>query len=68
MLMSGPWITLSPGNYPPDLAFQIVVKTPEEAYAADRETGQGGRRRHQGLSDDAAPLQESRRGGPQATS
>lgn len=33
MLMSGPWITLSPGNYPPDLAFQIVVKTPEEAGA-----------------------------------
>jgi imidazolonepropionase-like amidohydrolase len=33
MLMSGPWITLSPGNYPPDLQFQIVVKTPEEAAA-----------------------------------
>jgi imidazolonepropionase-like amidohydrolase len=31
MLMSGPWITLSPGNYPPDLKFQSVVKTPEEA-------------------------------------
>jgi imidazolonepropionase-like amidohydrolase len=37
MLMSGPWITLSPGNYPPDLAFQSVVKTPDEAAAeADR--------------------------------
>jgi imidazolonepropionase-like amidohydrolase len=33
MLMSGPWITLSPGNYPPDLKFQLVVKTPEEAAA-----------------------------------
>ena len=33
MLMSGPWITLSPGNYPPVPAFQIVVKTPEEAAA-----------------------------------
>lgn len=33
MLMSGPWITLSPGNYPPDLKFQSVVKTPEEAAA-----------------------------------
>ena len=33
MLMSGPWITLSPGNYPPDLNFQSVVKTPEEAAA-----------------------------------
>lgn len=33
MMMSGPWITLSPGNYPPDLKFQIVVKTPEEAAA-----------------------------------
>ena len=33
MLMSGPWITLSPGNYPPDLKFQIVVKTPQEAAA-----------------------------------
>ncbi len=33
MLMSGPWITLSPGNYPPDLNFQTVVKTPEEAAA-----------------------------------
>jgi imidazolonepropionase-like amidohydrolase len=33
MLMSGPWITLSAGNYPPDLNFQSVVKTPEEAAA-----------------------------------
>jgi len=33
MQMSGPWITLSPGNYPPDLKFQSVVKTPEEAAA-----------------------------------
>ena len=33
MLMSGPWITLSQGNYPPDLKFQYVVKTPEEAAA-----------------------------------
>lgn len=33
MLMSGPWITLSPGNYPPDLQFQTVVMTPEEAAA-----------------------------------
>ena len=33
MLMSGPWITLSPGNYPPVPAFQIVVKTPEDAAA-----------------------------------
>ncbi len=33
MLMSGPWITLSPGNYPPDLKFQLVVKTPQEAAA-----------------------------------
>lgn len=33
MLMSGPWITLSPGNYPPELKFQLVVKTPEEAAA-----------------------------------
>jgi imidazolonepropionase-like amidohydrolase len=33
MLMSGPWITLSPGNYPPDLNFQLVVKTPQEAAA-----------------------------------
>jgi imidazolonepropionase-like amidohydrolase len=34
MQMSGPWITLSAGNYPPDLDFQMVVKTPEEAAAA----------------------------------
>jgi imidazolonepropionase-like amidohydrolase len=33
MLMSGPWITLSPGDYPPDLNFQSVVKTPDEAAA-----------------------------------
>ena len=37
MLMSGPWITLSPGNYPPEPNFQTVVKTPEEAAVeADR--------------------------------
>lgn len=31
MLMSGPWITLSLGSYPPEPAFQIKVTTPEEA-------------------------------------
>lgn len=34
MLMSGPWITLSPGNYPAEPDFQIVVKAPDEAAAA----------------------------------
>jgi imidazolonepropionase-like amidohydrolase len=33
MLMSGPWITLRRSNYPPELNFQSVVKTPEEAAA-----------------------------------
>jgi imidazolonepropionase-like amidohydrolase len=33
LLMSGPWITLSLGSYPPEPAFQIKVNTPEEAYA-----------------------------------
>jgi hypothetical protein len=42
MQMSGPWITLSPGNYPPDLAFQIVVKTPEEAYAETEKLAKAG--------------------------
>ncbi len=42
MLMSGPWITLSAGNYPPDLKFQMVVKTPEEAAAAVDELAAAG--------------------------
>ncbi len=42
MLMSGPWITLSPGNYPPDLKFQMVVKTPDEAAAAVDELAAAG--------------------------
>jgi imidazolonepropionase-like amidohydrolase len=33
MQMSGPWITLSLGRYPPEPAFQIKVTTPDEAYA-----------------------------------
>ncbi len=42
MLMSGPWITLSLGNYPPVPAFQIKVTTPEEAYAETEKLAQAG--------------------------
>jgi imidazolonepropionase-like amidohydrolase len=42
MLMSGPWITLNPGSYPPEPAFQIVVKTPEEAYAETENLAKAG--------------------------
>jgi imidazolonepropionase-like amidohydrolase len=42
MLMSGPWISLSPGNYPPVPEFQFVVKTPEEAGAAAERLAKAG--------------------------
>lgn len=42
MLMSGPWITLSLGNYPPELAFQVKVTTPEEAAAETEKLAQAG--------------------------
>jgi len=42
MLMSGPWITLSLGSYPPEPAFQIKVTTPEEAFAEAEKLAQAG--------------------------
>ena len=40
MLVSGPWITLSLGNYPPELGFQVKVTTPEEAAAETEKLAQ----------------------------
>ncbi len=42
MLMSGPWITLSLGNYPPELLFQSKVTTPDEAYAETERLAKAG--------------------------
>ena len=42
MLMSGPWITLSLGNYPRELQFQIQVTTPDEAYAETEKLARAG--------------------------
>jgi hypothetical protein len=38
MLMSGPWVTRSLGNYPPEMnVMQKLINTPEEAAAATEE-------------------------------
>lgn len=42
MLVSGPWITLSLGSYPPEPAFQIKVTTPEEAYLETEKLAKAG--------------------------
>jgi imidazolonepropionase-like amidohydrolase len=42
MLMSGPWITLSLGSYPPEPNFQIKVTTPDEAAAETDKLAQAG--------------------------
>lgn len=42
MLMSGPWITLSLGSYPPEPAFQIKVTTPDEAFAETEKLAKAG--------------------------
>lgn len=42
MLMSGPWITLSLGSYPPQPAFQIQIVTPDEAYAETEKLAKAG--------------------------
>ena len=42
MLVSGPWVTLSLGSYPPEPAFQIKVDSPDDAYAATEELARAG--------------------------
>jgi len=42
MLMSGPWITVSLGSYPPQPAFQIQIVTPDEAYAETEKLAKAG--------------------------
>jgi imidazolonepropionase-like amidohydrolase len=39
MLMSGPWVSLSQGRFPPE---QVVVSTPDEAYAATETLARAG--------------------------
>lgn len=42
MWMSGPWITKTLGNYPPELKFQIQISNPEEAARATEELAKAG--------------------------
>ena len=68
MLMSGPWITRSLGNYPPEMNdMQRLIGTPEEAGDGGRGADERGRGRHQSLrAAHAGPLQGDHRRRPQA--